>query len=221
MRLRILLMTDYRERAALLEQALRAVRHQVVAVIRPDDDLCSYVREATPDVVVMSCVAANPALVQQLEQLSRDQPLPVVMFTDRSDSVVLRAMVKAGVSACVVDGLQSSRVGPVLETALARFHEFQTLRRERDVAVTRLSEHKRIERAKSILIGQRGLSEKEASAVLRKMSNAAGKSLPEMAQHMLAVEAVLVGDAHPNDVNTCVATDSPGFVNSSKALQGG
>jgi response regulator NasT len=221
MRLRILLMTDHRERAALLERALSAVRRQVVAAIRPDDDLCSYVRQARPDAVVVSLVAADPALVRQLEQLSRDQPLPVVMFTDRSDSVALRAMVKAGVSAYVVDGLQAARVGPVLDTALARFLEFQALRRERDAAVTRLCERKRIERAKSILMHRRGLSEKAAFAALRKMANVTGKSLPEMAQYILALEAALAGEVPPDDANTRVATVSAASVSLFKAFQCG
>lgn len=199
MRLRILLMTDLREHAALLERALSAGRHQVVAVIRPDDDLCSYVREARSDAVVVSCVAADPALVQQLEQLSRDQPSPVVMFTDRSDSVALRALIKAGVSAYVVDGLQAARVAPVLETALARFREFQTLRQERDAAVARLSERKHIDRAKGILMQRRGLPENAAYQALRRMAMDRGKRLAEVAESIITAEEMLAREWSTRD----------------------
>jgi response regulator NasT len=191
MRLRILLMTDQHDRTALLERALIAARHHVVAVIRPDDDLCFYARQARPDAVVASLMAPDPAVVQQLEQLSHEQPLPVVVFTERSDSAPLRAAVRAGVSAYVVDGLEAERVEPVLQTALVRFREFQALRRERDAALAQLSERKDIERAKGILMQRRGLPENAAYQVLRRMAMDRGKRLAEVAESIITAEEML------------------------------
>jgi response regulator NasT len=192
MRLRILLVTDRDDRAALLERALGAAHHQVVARIRSDDDLCFYARQARPDAMVAALDLPDAALVEQLEQLSRGQPLPVVVFADRSGSGSLRAAVKAGVSAYVVDGLEAARVGPVLETAQARFAEFQALRRERDAAVARLSERKRIERAKGILMRRRGLPENAAYQTLRRMAMDRGKRLAEVAESVIVAEEMLI-----------------------------
>lgn len=191
MRLRILLMTDQPDRTVLIEHALNAARHHVVTVIRPDDDLCFYARQARPDAVVASVMAPDPAVVQQLEQLSREFPLPVVVFTERSDSAPLRAAVKAGVSAYVVDGLEAERVEPVLQTALARFREFQALRQERDAAVTELAERKLVERAKGILMRRRNLAENAAYTALRKMAMDRGKRLAEVAESIVTAEEAL------------------------------
>lgn len=191
MRLRILLMTDQHDRTVLLERALNAARHHVVAVIRPDDDLCFYARQAMPDVVMVSLVATDLIMVRQLEQLSREQPLPVVVFAERSDNVALRAAVRAGVGAYVVDGLEAERVIPVLETALVRFHEFHTLRKERDAALARVSERKYIERAKGILMQRRGLPENAAYQVLRRMAMDRGKRLAEVAESVITAEDML------------------------------
>ena len=221
MRLRILLVTDRNDRAALLEKAFGAVHHQVVAAIRSDDDLCFYARQARPDAVVASFDQPDTALMEQLDRLSREQPLPVVVFADRSGSGPLRAAVKAGVSAYVVDGLEAARVGPVLETALARFAEFQTLRRERDAAVARLSERKRVERARGVLMERRGLSERAAYAELRKMAKTAGKSLPEIAQRILAVEARLSGQSPPDDGDAGAAAVSAAPVDFFERSRGG
>jgi response regulator NasT len=184
-------MTDQAGRTELLEQALNAARHHVVAVIRPDDDLCFYARQARPDAVVASLMAPDPAVVQQLEQLSRERPLPVVVFTERSGNGPLRAAVRAGVSAYVVDGLETERVAPVLETAQARFIEFQALRRERDAALAQLSERKGIERAKGILMQRRGLPEDAAYQVLRRMAMDRGKRLAEVAESIITAEEML------------------------------
>lgn len=190
-RLRILLMTDQGDRTALLERAFSAARHHVVAAIRPDDDLCFYVTQARPDAVVISLAAPDPVLVQQLEKLSREQPVPVVVFAERSDNAPLRAAVKAGVSAYVVDGLEAERVVPVLETALARFIEFQSMRRERDAALAQLSERKDIERAKGILMQRRGLPENAAYQVLRRMAMDRGKRMVEVAESIITAEEML------------------------------
>jgi response regulator NasT len=191
MRLRILLMTDQPDHTVLIEHALNAARHHVVTIIRPDDDLCFYARQARPDAVVASLATPDPAVVQQLEQLSREYPLPVVVFTDRSDNAPLRAAVKAGVSAYVVDGLEAERVEPVLQTALVRFREFQALRQERDAAVTELAERKLVERAKGILMRRRNLPENVAYTALRKMAMDRGKRLAEVAESIVTAEEAL------------------------------
>lgn len=191
MRLRILLVTDRPERAALIEQALLKERHDVVAWIRSDDDLVQYARQARPDVLLVELEAPTSALQAQLERVMQEQPLPVAVFADRSDSGPVRTAVKAGVSAFVVDGFRPSRVLPVLEAACARFLEFQSLRRERDSAVSQLAERKTVERAKGILMRRRNLQEGAAYRVLRKMAMDRGKRLFEVAESIVTAEEIL------------------------------
>jgi response regulator NasT len=74
------------------------------------------------------------------------------------------------VSAYVVDGLTADRVRPILEVAIARFSEFQRLRRELETAKSTLEERKLVERAKGILMQSRGLSEDAAFRMLRKVA---------------------------------------------------
>lgn len=191
MRLRILLVTDRPERAALIEQTLVKERHDVVAWIRPDDDLVQYTRQAQPDVLLVDLEVPTPAVQQQLERVLQERPLPVAIFADRSDREPVRTAVKAGVSAFVVDGFRPSRVLPVLEAARARFLEFQSLRRERDSAVTQLAERKVVERAKGILMQHRQLAEDEAYTTLRKLAMSKNKRLIEVAESIVTAEDVL------------------------------
>ncbi|MBI3546252.1 MAG: ANTAR domain-containing protein [Gammaproteobacteria bacterium] len=216
MRLRILLMTDHRNRAALLESALTAARHQVLTTIRVDDDLSFYVRQVKPDALIVGLVAPDPGLLQQLQKISRENPLPIIVFAERADSVPLRTAIKAGVSAYVVDGLQIARVGPVLEAAMLRFREYQALRAERDKALAQVSARRNIERAKNILMNRRGLVDKEAFNVLNQMAAAAGKSLAMLAQQIVSVEATLLGqEALPDTTLNSFApvTDPVNFEN--------
>ncbi len=189
--LRILIMTERARRERVLERALAEAHHQVTAVIRPDDDLVLYARRAHPDALIMDLAEPTREILEQLHRLGEQQPLPVVVFADRSGRQDIRAAVKAGVGAYVVDGFLPDRVVPVLEVAVARFTEFQALRGERDRAQTKLAERKSIERAKGILMRRRDLAEEAAYRLLRKMAMDRGRQLAEVAENIITAEEML------------------------------
>jgi response regulator NasT len=119
------------------------------------------------------------------------QPLPIVIFATRNDPAEMRAAVKAGVSAYVVDNLRAQRVVPILEVAVARFAEFQALRNQRDEAVTRLAERRDVERAKGILMRRRHLSEQSAYDALRKIAMDRGERMIDAARSIIDAEELL------------------------------
>lgn len=189
--LRILIMTERRERALQMERALTEARYQVTAVIEPDDDLALYAQRAHPDALIMDLAEPTRGILEQLQRLGEQQPLPVVVFADRSGRQDIRTAVKAGVGAYVVDGFRPDRIVPVLEAACARFQEFQALRGERDRAQAKLAERKNIERAKGILMRRRDLAEEAAYQLLRKMAMNRGRQLAEVAESIITAEEML------------------------------
>ncbi|GAB4512507.1 MAG: ANTAR domain-containing response regulator [Sulfuricaulis sp.] len=189
--LRILIVTERHERALLMERALAEARYQVTATIEPDDDLVRYAQQAHPDALIMDLEEPGREILEQLQRLGEQQPLPVVVFADRSGRQDIRAAVKAGVGAYVVDGFRPDRIVPVLEAAVARFTEFQALRGERDRAQAKLVERKSIERAKGILMRRRDLAEEAAYRLLRKMAMDRGRQLAEVAESIITAEEML------------------------------
>lgn len=194
MRLRILLVTNRPERAALIEQALAGAKNVVVACIQPDDDIGLYVRESRPDAVVIEVEEPTVGMLQQLQRLLTEQPLPIAVFADRSDNDSLRAAMRAGVGTFVVDGFRPSRVDTVLEAACLRFSEIQALRRERDRAVILLTERRTVEHARNILIRQHGLSDDSAQQTLRDQATDDGKGLVGAAREVIAMEEQRIQD---------------------------
>ncbi len=190
-RLRILLVTERREHALQIEQALAAARHRVAATIGPDDDLLFCAQGARPDALIAELDAPSPDFLEQLRRLGEQQPCPVVVFAARSDSQTIRSAIQAGVSSYVVDGFQPARITSVLEAAFARFTELQALRGQRDEALTKLAERRTIERAKGILMQRQRLSENAAHAALRRMAMDRGKRVTEMAESIVLVEEAL------------------------------
>lgn len=189
--LRILLVAERSEQAAPIERALLQARHKVASVVVPEDDLPTAVQRIQPDALVVELQVPTRELLRELRRLYERRPLPIVVFTDRSEDEDIRIAIRAGVSSYVVDGLRAERVVPVLEAALARFFEFETLRSERDEAVAKLAERRTIERAKGILMRRRDLPEDAAYEVLRKMAMNRGRRVIDVAESIIAAEQAL------------------------------
>jgi response regulator NasT len=115
------------------------------------------------------------------------------MFVDQSDEAMIGAAIDAGVSAYVVDGLRKERVKPVLELAVRRFNAFARIQAELDEARNALSDRKVIDRAKSILMAQRNLSEQDAYTLLRSSAMNQGKKIVDVAQALITASDLLGG----------------------------
>lgn len=186
-----MIVDEHAERAALIADELRASGCVVVATLIGRADLEAAIATARPDVIVIDMECPDRDTLEDMSRITRHQPVATVMFVDRSDSESIRAAVRAGVSAYVVGGLSPTRVRPVLEVAIARFNEFQALRRELAEARSSLEERKVIERAKGILMKRRGLAEDEAFGLLRRMAMDRKARLAVVAREVIAAAELL------------------------------
>jgi response regulator NasT len=191
MQLKALLVNGDLERGELLRQSLQTLGHEVVSDIAVDSNLLAGVEAHNPDVLVIHCDRPGDALLSQLRELLLNRPMPVVLFTSEDNHDVIRRAVRAGVSAYVVDGLSEKRVGSVLEVAIARFTETERLRRELADTRANLVERKAVERAKGILMKQRGFDEPQAYHALRKMAMDRNLRIGEVAENVIAVADLL------------------------------
>jgi len=191
MSLSVLLVDDDPERAAIVEPALREAGYDVVTVVDTATEMLAQVRARRPDVIIIDRDSPDRDTLEHVCMITRDDPRPIVMFTQDKDQTLMREALKAGVSAYVVDGLSVERVRPIVEVALVRFEQWQALRRELDRAQANLAERKLIERAKGIVMKQRGCSEDEAYRALRKMAMDRGKRLVSVAETLVAAEDLL------------------------------
>ena len=189
--LRVLLVDETFERAALLKHALQEAGCRIAAHVSASADLPGLVGELKPDLIILDTESPDRDTFEHLCIISRDQPRPIVMFTHDDDSDKIRAAIRAGVSAYVVDGLKSERLKPIMDVAIARFNEFHGMRRELEKAENQLAERKVLDRAKGILMKQRGWSEEESYQALRKMAMDKGVKLAEVAGQVISIAELL------------------------------
>lgn len=184
---RVMLVDDAPERAYTLEQALKRSGYDVIASIASTIDLHQRVLELKPDVIIIDTDSPDRDTLENLSVLNRAAPRPVVMFTNDDDNRKIREAVRAGVSAYVVDGLAAERVRAIIEVAVARFEQFQALRRELTETEGKLAERKVIERAKGILMKSRKLTEEEAYAAMRRQAMESNARLADVARQVIAL----------------------------------
>lgn len=189
--LRVLIIDANRGRSALLEQALSDAGYQVLTRLETTHELLQQVAQLQPDVLLIEVDSPDRDTLENLAYLDRNNPRPIVMFASDSDSDAIGAAVRAGVSAYVVDGLHAQRVRPIVEVALARFREFQALRRELEVTRGKLEERKLVEKAKGLLMRQRGYDEEQAYQALRKLAMDRNQRLVEVARNVIDVLELL------------------------------
>ena len=189
--LRILLVDQNMTRASILEEGLREAGYTSVTVVRDMQNLLRRIVDEDPDVICIDLENPNRDVLEQMFQMSRVVRRPVAMFVDRSDSDMIRAAVESGVGAYVVDGLKKERVKAVVDMAVSRFKAFNDLREELDQAKQALGDRKVVERAKGILMKERGLTEDAAYALLRKAAMSDNKRVVEIAQAVITAAGLL------------------------------
>lgn len=189
--LSILVIDANRIRSSIIEQGLRDAGHERVIVVDSMDGLVRRITEIDPDVIVIDLENPNRDQLEHMFQVSRAVRRPIAMFVDRSESGAIEAAVDAGVSAYVVDGLKRERVKPILDMAISRFRAFNRLTQELEDARTELAERKTIERAKGILMRNRGVSEEEAYRLLRKAAMNQNRRLIDVAEGLVISSGLL------------------------------
>jgi response regulator NasT len=190
--MRVLVVDPDPARAALVAEGLSGVKPLEVrhAVVFNQAEAAAFM----PDVVVVASNSPDRDTIESLREATASNPRPVVMFVDRSEPGLAEQAVLAGVSAYVVDGLSAARVRPVLEVAMTRFQLMNQLRQDLDKAKADLASRKTVERAKALLMKERGLEEEQAYRLLRKLSMDTGRPLGAVAADLLAFAGVLKGD---------------------------
>ncbi|WP_259781071.1 ANTAR domain-containing response regulator [Aestuariispira ectoiniformans] len=181
----ILIIDEDPDRAAIVERGLVEAGYARVSRIGTSFNLVDRVQALAPDVIIIDLENPDRDTLEQMLQVSRAIARPIAMFVDQSDNTMIRAAVQAGVSAYVVDGLRQDRIKPIVEMAISRFDAFDQLRRERDDAQAKLQDRKIIERAKGLLMREKGLTEDDAYALLRKNAMQQNRKIADIAQSVI------------------------------------
>lgn len=184
--LKVLVVDENRGRSAILKQAIEDAGHQVMTTLNSGSVLSNKVMELSPDVIIIDLESPDRDTLEQMRSISRDNPKPVVMFSDDNKPESIKEAIESGVSAYVIDGLNDKRISSLMDVAIARFREYQALKDELTKAKNTLEERKLLDRAKGIIMKHKGCDEELAYKLLRQSAMQNNQRMVEVARNLIA-----------------------------------
>jgi len=184
--LKILVIDENPIRRAILDAGLRDAGFSNITLLGDTLGLLERIYAVDPDVIIIDLQNPSRDVLEQMFQVSRIVRRPIAMFVDQSDRATIEKAIDAGVSAYIVDGLKRERVRAILDMTISRFGAFERLRAELEETKSALKERKVIERAKGILMKNRGLDEEAAYHLLRRTAMSKGKRIGDIAESLVS-----------------------------------
>jgi response regulator NasT len=189
--LRILIVEPDPDRVRAIIDALNDAGWSQMKALGQMSALDRTVQDFAPDIVLIDLANPDRDTLEHICCATEAFKRTVALFVDQTDNALTQAALSAGVSAYVVDGLNMERIKSVLETAIARFKLTRQMQSELDAAKQALEDRKQIDRAKGILMRQRGLTEDDAYTLLRKTAMSQNRKVIDVAQALVTAADLL------------------------------
>ncbi|WP_448211510.1 ANTAR domain-containing response regulator [Colwellia sp. MEBiC06753] len=189
--LSVLLIENNKLKAQALIEALDSSQYCIKHVATTGMSLLKQVEALQPDIIIIDIESPSRDILDSLSVISDANPKPVVMFSQQGDSEVIKQSVKSGVSAYIAGGVNIERVRSILDTALARFSEFQSLKQELVKTKQKLSSQRAVDQAKTWLMESQKLTEHQAYQRIRKMAMDNGQKIEDVAQNIISFAQML------------------------------
>ena len=149
--------------------------------------------ELRPDLVILDVKMPVLDGIAAAERSAGQRLAPVVMLTAFSQRELVERARDAGAMAYLVKPFSPSDLVPAIEMAVSRFTELLALEQEVAGLQDRLEARKVVDRAKSVLQGELGLSEPEAFRWIQKTAMDLRLSMREVAEGVVSHGTDLTG----------------------------
>ncbi len=195
-RWRVVLVDDHAPSRSAVAEAVGSEGGVIVGVGTSTREAVDLVELHHPDVVILAVGLSDGDGVDAAQAVMARAPCPIVLLTSRTEPSVIERARAAGVMAFLLKPLRAEELVPALELAVARFREFEALRRENVDLKKAIESRKLVERAKGVLMEREGLTEAEAFRRIQKASMDSRKSMAEVAEALLLAAKVGSGPEH-------------------------
>jgi response regulator NasT len=171
-----------------LREMLTNLGYLVVGEVGDGRSAVNLARELRPDIVVMDIKMPDMDGIEAAKILTEEQIAPVILLTAFSQQDLVERAKEAGVVGYLVKPFKEPDLTPAIEVALARFKEFQALRKEVDDLKLAFETRKLVDRAKGILMDTQGLTEADAFRKIQKMSMNLRKPMKDVAEAIILAQ---------------------------------
>jgi response regulator NasT len=189
--IRILVAEDNDLVALTLEEQLKSIGYDVIAVAHTGAEAIDLATRLSPDLIIMDIRMPEVEGTEAAARINTIRPTPILMLTAYTDRETIRRAEVAGALGYLVKPVNEAELSPAINIALARFRELQGLRAQVTDLEDSLEARKLIERAKGILMQRLGLSERDAYERLRQRARDKRAKMKDIAQAIIEAEELL------------------------------
>jgi two-component system, response regulator PdtaR len=169
-----------------LKEMLEEEGYDVVGEAADGEQAVKLAHELKPDLVILDVKMPVLDGISAAEQIVAARIAPVVMLTAFSQRELVERAVAAGAMAYLVKPFAKSDLLPTIEVAVSRHAQFAALEAEVADLTERLETRKLVDRAKSRLQTEQGMTEPEAFRWIQKTSMDRRTSMRAVAEEVLS-----------------------------------
>ncbi|NOZ73354.1 MAG: response regulator [Chloroflexi bacterium] len=153
-------------------------------------------RKLKPDLVIMDIKFEDDTYdgIDAARDLTSEGIAPVLLLSAYSQRELVERAREAGVVGYLVKPFTEADLTPAIETALARFEEFTTLKKQAESLQEALDTRKAVDRAKGLLMDRKGMTEAEAFRRIQKLSMNYRKPMREVAEAIILAHQINEAD---------------------------
>ncbi|MFJ4470466.1 ANTAR domain-containing response regulator [Streptomyces sp. NPDC089424] len=168
-----------------LKEMLEEEGYTVVGEAGDGEQAVELAREHRPDLVILDVKMPKLDGISAAEKITEESIAPVLMLTAFSQRDLVERARDAGAMAYLVKPFSKSDVVPAIEMAVSRYTQLKELEKEVADLSQRLETRKLVDRAKSVLQTEYGLTEPAAFRWIQKTSMDRRMSMQQVAEAVI------------------------------------
>lgn len=184
--LRIIIAEDEAVIRMGLKTMVSSLGHQVIDTAANGIEALDKTKRVKPDLLLLDIKMPGMDGLSVAETLAQEMPVPIIMLTAFSEKSMIERAANAAVMGYLVKPIHESKLGPMIEIAMARFAEVQAIAQEAYKLRHQLESRELIDAAKRVLIAT-GLSEAEAYARLQMTARERRCNMAQVAEAVVMV----------------------------------
>ncbi len=179
-----------------LREMLTSQGYLVVGEASDGRSAVEMARRLEPDLVIMDIKFEGDDYdgIAAARDLTKEGIAPVLLLSAYSQRDLVERAREAGVVGYLVKPFTEADLAPAIETALARFAEFEGVRKQAESLQEALETRKAVDRAKGLLMDRKGMTEAEAFRRIQKLSMNFRKPMREVAEAIILANQINEAD---------------------------
>ena len=146
------------------------------------------VNDHLPDLAIIDTDSRGNDLLSAIGSIRKGHPIPVILVANAFEPEFLDKAISVGVGGFLSKPLRPEELWPAIELASVHNHELVELKEKVAELEGALESRKVVERAKGLLMREKGLSEPEAFRRMQKLAMDKRTSLKKVAEAILLTE---------------------------------